>query len=149
MAKLLGIEDEIRRRDGYRCAYCGVPEISGFLEVDHFLPKSSFPFLMQDPENLVLSCPFCNQSKGNYLPKTDNERLLHPRKDNYPSHMRELETGELVPITDRGRLTIDILKLNRKPLVLWRREQHQLRLVRSGLLEKVLVLQEHKMLHLL
>ncbi len=68
--------------------------------------------------------------------------MLHPRKDSYPSHMRELETGELVPITDRGRLTIDILKLNRIPLVLWRREQHQLRLVRSGLLEKVLVLQE-------
>lgn len=56
------------------CAYCECEvEVSNFLEVEHFYPKSHFDFYKLDIHNLHLACKRCNNPKGS---KTDS--LLSP-----------------------------------------------------------------------
>lgn len=44
-----------------KCKYCGAVE---FLQTDHIKPKSLFPQLALDPENLQVLCRKCNFKKG-------------------------------------------------------------------------------------
>ena len=60
--------DDVKRmyieQDG-RCAYCGIPiyfDLPRDVHVDHVLPLVRFRD--NNPENLLLSCSSCNQSKG-------------------------------------------------------------------------------------
>lgn len=48
-----------------RCYWCGNKTDTAF-HVDHVIPLSRGG--SNDPSNLVISCPFCNQSKGSKLP---------------------------------------------------------------------------------
>lgn len=51
-------------RDNYTCQSCGhnEPEI---MEVDHIKPKSKFPELKLDINNLITLCPNCHRRKTN------------------------------------------------------------------------------------
>jgi 5-methylcytosine-specific restriction endonuclease McrA len=59
------------------CPYCNrnytfvVNEKNGKLrpEIDHFYPKSIYPFLAMSFYNLIPSCPICNHTKGNKVEK--------------------------------------------------------------------------------
>ena len=59
-------------RDRCRCVYCGfdgsVYANWRQLQIDHLLPKSVYPALIDSPENKVVSCCRCNGLKGNYDP---------------------------------------------------------------------------------
>jgi hypothetical protein len=67
------------------CPYCDTSLQK--VEVDHFLPKSSFPFLSVHPDNFVPSCHDSNEvtsHKGDHVPLDWNEgdqaaRYFHPR----------------------------------------------------------------------
>ncbi len=68
-------------RDDYTCQICGLrdPEI---MEVDHVKPKSLFPELANDLNNMVVLCPNCHKRKTNrerkmklYSPKKGREQL--------------------------------------------------------------------------
>ena len=50
----------------YVCPYCDSSEISdnGNLEIEHFWPKSKYPFLSMSPLNLYSSCKSCNRTTG-------------------------------------------------------------------------------------
>jgi len=52
----------ILRRDGYRCAYCGVTAKERRLEVDHIVPVSRGGKSVDD--NLVAACWQCNNGKS-------------------------------------------------------------------------------------
>ena len=53
-------------RFGGKCAACGLgPEHGCILEVDHIKPRSLFPQLAFDPENLQVLCRGCNGGKSN------------------------------------------------------------------------------------
>lgn len=64
------------------CPYCNrnytfiVDEDSGKLrpEIDHFYPKSIYPFLAMSFYNLIPSCPICNHTKSSKF----NENLINP-----------------------------------------------------------------------
>jgi len=64
------------------CPYCNrnytfiVDEKSGKLrpEIDHFYPKSKYPFLAMSFYNLIPSCPICNHTKSN----KDRLDLINP-----------------------------------------------------------------------
>jgi hypothetical protein len=49
------------------CAYCGIRVDRE--EIDHFLPKSKFPYLSYCYDNYIFSCHTCNQKKGDFYPK--------------------------------------------------------------------------------
>lgn len=55
------------------CWHCG-KELTDVFQVDHLIPLSRGG--SNAPENLVISCAFCNQSKNDRLPQEWNGRLL-------------------------------------------------------------------------
>jgi len=51
-------------RDNYTCQICGMRDIE-IMEVDHIKPKSKFPELRLDLNNLMTLCPNCHRRKTN------------------------------------------------------------------------------------
>ena len=57
----------VLRRDGATCACCGARASDGVcMWVDHIKPRSVYPELQLDPENMQVLCDDCNQGKSNY-----------------------------------------------------------------------------------
>jgi len=57
----------VLRRDGAICACCGAKASDGVcMWVDHIKPRSVYPELQLDPENMQVLCDDCNQGKSNY-----------------------------------------------------------------------------------
>ncbi len=54
--------DEIFRRDGYRCAYCGTVATVDLLSVDHVQPRVKGGD--NSGGNVVTACIACNTAKG-------------------------------------------------------------------------------------
>lgn len=67
--------------------FCPICEIGRPSELDHYLPKSSFPALAVTPSNLVPICSECNKvtRKGAYSPNTQEDSLYHPYFEDPPS----------------------------------------------------------------
>lgn len=89
--------------------------------IDHIIPKSADG--KTEFKNLCLSCPFCNQFKGQQRfardPRTSKRtRLFHPRRDRWREHFRWSADGtRIIGLTPRGRATIVAINLNH-PLAL-------------------------------
>ena len=72
----------VEQLDLKTCPYCNrnytfvVNEEDGKLrpEIDHFYPKSLYPFLAMSFYNLIPSCPICNHTKSD----TQKDDLIHP-----------------------------------------------------------------------
>jgi hypothetical protein len=114
--------EPVRRAFAYRCGYCGVDEeaVGAELTVDHDHPRSAGG--ADDFENLVYACHKCNQYKGDYWPSSEEETagqfVLHPHRHDLTRHIIENETtGELEPLTPTGAFHIQLLHLNRPPLI--------------------------------
>lgn len=56
---------QILKRDGGRCALCGRFPPHVVLHVDHIKPRSRYPALEWDPNNLQVLCEDCNLGKSN------------------------------------------------------------------------------------
>jgi hypothetical protein len=87
--------------------------------VEHILPKSRFPHLVVNWENLTIACQICNTEKGDYY---NNEvPLLNPYVDDPADHLVFLGPIIRAKVDNlRGRRTVDRLKLQRVPLFLER-----------------------------
>jgi HNH endonuclease len=118
--------EQVRRRYNYRCGYCGVSEADtgGELTVDHYVPVSAGRDDSDD--NLVYACFRCNMHKGDFLPdNTDlaaGHRLLHPLLEDLTVHFEEDRFGQLIPLTITGHFHIEVLNLNRLPLIRHRQQ---------------------------
>lgn len=104
-----------------KCAYCEMPIYGGPM-VDHFRPKSKFPEFANAWENMFLVCRYCNFSKGARFPTIQIENksypaLINPSVDEPSEHIRFESDGSAVGITERGKITVETLRLNRKELV--------------------------------
>jgi hypothetical protein len=121
--------DYVRNDFCHRCAYCLIAEwlaagVENF-ELDHFRPKSRFPEKKQDFYNLFYACHPCNMLKHDSWPPEDLEArgitFVDLCQDDFQTHFKLLEDGTWDGITESGRYTIEILRLNREHLVLVRR----------------------------
>lgn len=64
------LKNELFPMQNYECAYCRrriINEI-GRVEVDHILPKATYPHFTFERINLVLTCKRCNHAKGDHDP---------------------------------------------------------------------------------
>lgn len=118
------VRDAVRRRAAFACEYCGVTEIDtgGELTIDHYQPQTKGG--SDELENLLYSCMRCNQYKADYWPAQANAPALwNPRAEPAAAHFVPIEDGMLYPLTGTGRFTLQRLRLNRAPLVAYRRRQ--------------------------
>jgi len=92
------------------CPYCNRQFITPFLskkgkvraDLDHFYPKSKYPYFSMSLYNLVPSCKQCNQSmKGDKIPSMS---AVNPFEDNLHSHFRFLAN----PNTIQNEIFIDL-----------------------------------------
>jgi hypothetical protein len=129
MTLSLDIREYVRTRAQYVCEYCGVHEarVGSELTVDHYHPRSLGG--SDHPENLLYCCARCNLNKRDYWHGVDAELAIwNPRTSPFEEHMVVLNGGIVSPITLTGRVTIDLLRLNRPQLIAYRvglREQEE------------------------
>src|SRR5687768_10834361 len=112
------LSQQVRERFNFCCGYCGVSETStgGELTIDHFIPQSRGG--SNELENLVYACFRCNVNKAAYYTSDPSASLLHPGRNDLDGHCSlNVSTGVLEALTERGVLQIEILRLNRPPLV--------------------------------
>jgi len=114
----------------HRCGYCDDIDIfkRAHYEIDHFIPKSFlkkiFPITEeyknkeQEYSNLVYSCHFCNNAKGEEWPtgsmeihNKDNTGFIDPCKSEYDNQFERNEKGEIIPKTELGKWIHKTLKL--------------------------------------
>lgn len=107
---------EVIERAGNCCEYCLLSQGDIFLsfEVDHIVSEKHDGETVLD--NLCLSCPDCNRYKGSDVGSFDRETKLltpffNPRTQTWKEHFR-LVDFVIEPLTDIGRVTVRLLKIN-------------------------------------
>jgi HNH endonuclease len=125
---------ELRRlvidRASANCEYCKYPMRFALdsMEIDHILPVSRGG--LTEVENLALACHGCNQYKQNRTEGLDllsgiATPLYHPRTMVWQNHfVWSQDTTRIIGKTPTGRVTVDLLKLNRSGAVNLRRVLH-------------------------
>jgi hypothetical protein len=124
----------VREDFNRQCAYCLLAEILAGgeenFELDHFRPKSLFPNRLNDFYNIYYACHPCNQIKKDAWPPAALEArrigFVDLCKDDFATHFQINADGRWEGITESGRYTIDILRLNRRHLTILRQLLAQL-----------------------
>ena len=123
------------------CAYCETSVNRNEIVLDHFRPiygaerfkgkvdKLHYSWLALDWNNMYLSCHECNKYKSNLFPVKESGKigetilslrlsedafLIDPCFDKPEEHININLYGEFIAVTDKGKVTIDILNLNRE-----------------------------------
>jgi hypothetical protein len=104
------------QRAANRCEYCLLHQEDSFTphQVDHVVSRKHGGG--SAPSNLALACIQCNAWKGSDIAGFGDAagrivRLFHPRLDRWHDHFR-LEGGAIMPLTDVGLATANLLRLN-------------------------------------
>ena len=133
------VREVLRRIQHNKCCYCESKTSPG--RIDHFRPKGrvrqrkggekihpGYYWLAYEWDNLVLACEDCNNKKSDYFPLKEPEQrarnhlepisresplLLNPYVDPDPSRHITFDGSACRPITEKGRVTVCLLKLNR------------------------------------
>ena len=66
------------RRYGFRCQKCGATNTE--LHVDHIRPRSRFPKLAMDPDNLQVLCRACNYAKRGRIADYRHGQVVPPQR---------------------------------------------------------------------
>ncbi|PKG52340.1 retron system putative HNH endonuclease [Olleya sp. 1-3] len=149
--KLDEVKVELLKKTNYKCAYCESKIDSLEATIDHFRPhyaaantsgkisQEHYWWLALKWNNLLPSCSECNTNKRNYFPiykkratvnyyakdtlfNIEAPIFIDPEFENPEEYFKYLETGEILPLTERAKITIELLNLNRQQLVRKRRE---------------------------
>jgi len=94
-----------------KCCYCEDGFIKG--EVEHFLPKSKFPHLEFDWENLLWACHRCNIMK---LAKVNSIANPIVETDLIPPFEFDIDGGIAGSLNPKATITVETCGLNRPDL---------------------------------
>ena len=107
---------DLERRANARCEYCLVPTgaVMWPHEPDHIIAEQHGG--RTELANLALACFHCNRRKGPNVASVDSATgqvvpLFNPRVHRWADHFR-LEGPRIVPLTQIGRVTVELLRLN-------------------------------------
>lgn len=111
------LRDLVRHRAADRCEYCRLAQQHAPVvrfHIDHILARVHGG--SDDPSNLALACPHCNNHKGTNFkaidPDTDQEvPVFDPRRHSWHEHFR-LEGVSIIGLTPIGRATVRLLQMN-------------------------------------
>src|SRR5262245_19671920 len=104
-----------------RCGYCLSPQhlVLARLQIEHLLPRARGG--QTEEANLWLSCPLCNNFKGDRTSATDPNTqemvpLFNPRTQSWSEHFAWSEDGlRINGLTPTGRATVQALHLSDDP----------------------------------
>lgn len=99
---------------GHRCAYCNDLDAYGggypAYHVEHFAPKTKFPHLQFDYDNLLYACPWCNRAKWDIWPSDDPKinvmgeiGFADPCTEEFDKHLTRRPDGTIEGITPLGK----------------------------------------------
>ena len=130
-----------------KCAYCEslIPLAAASGDLDNFRPKSGarglgkdfsiehYWWLTYEWRNMYYSCQVCNRFKSSWFPvegqriniltpyeeiiPKEKALLIDPCTDRPEAHLIYDEDGKVDFLTSKGKITIEILKLNRQELI--------------------------------
>jgi len=139
--------ESLRKLFNGKCAYCEsqIFELPNNSVYDHFRPKSGargmekefsnehYWWFTYEWNNLYYSCQACNRYKSTWFPvekkrakvltpyseiiHNEQPLLIDPCNDRPEDHLVFLEDGKVDFLTNRGKTSIEILKLNRTELI--------------------------------
>jgi len=98
-----------------RCAYCDTDLLSTrgtcycYFSEDHLLPKSLYPELEFERENLILCCRHCNLLKLNYDPNKDGQPIYTEAEN------RKLDRKQIDELKKRARCYVQREKQRLEP----------------------------------
>lgn len=121
------LKAEVAKRANHLCEYCKCPQAyaPGPFDTEHIIPISKNG--TSELINLAYSCNGCNGSKYNKIEALDSLSnqivpLFNPRKSIWVDHFTWSNDGLLIiGISAIGRVTIELLQLNRLELINIRR----------------------------
>lgn len=111
------VQQSLREMYHDKCCYCeGLTGIQDYSAIEHMKPRSKFPELTYEWDNLHLCCTVCNGSKSNRW--DEQNPIVDPTKDN-PNNFLLFNgvTGMVDYKNERGKTTVDHAELNRDNLV--------------------------------
>ncbi len=132
--------DKLKHIYNNKCAYCET--ITDNPTIDEYRPRTHYYWLVYEWSNLVLSCKKCKTAKADNFPLSDEKKrisepnidrtqwradskiardempiLLMPEIDVPDEHLAFYPDGRCYPLTERGKINIEILKLNNNTFV--------------------------------
>ena len=133
VALRIAIRKHYLKEQNRQCPYCHRlrQDTHGYCwDIDHIIPKSTYPIFTYEPRNFAVTCKECNRSKdklnvlsptatidSNYPQSKDDYIIIHPHLDEYTENMKVSYTRDLkiyhTPLKDKGRETFRICGLNR------------------------------------
>ncbi len=119
-------EDYIAKDCQHKCVYCSIEEnkfggIRNF-HVEHFRPKSRFPCLINNIENLFYACSICNSFKGTDWLCNESIAYIHP-SSNYNKHFKILKNNKVEGLCNSSKYMVEKINLNRIQLIVYRKEK--------------------------
>src|SRR5262249_8450055 len=110
--------DWLRDEFCFRCAYCLMREAwlrgkSGF-QIDHCIPHVADPSRLLDYDNLVYTCPWCNQAKAGVS-------VPNPAEVGYGKVLRVNEDGIIEASNKLGAVLLEGLRLDHAEITQQRR----------------------------
>ncbi|PWY54324.1 NinG family protein [Legionella qingyii] len=150
MANYKTYKPELRKNFNYSCGYCQTrePEIGGSknsFQIDHYKPKSKFPDLINNYENLIYACRACNGYKSDYWPSSiwDNllkKIILNPRVEDFEKHI-DKSNFAWYGITFRGKWNISTLRLASETQISIRKDRARIEKLISKFEKQTLIFQ--------
>ena len=133
------VRDQLVADQHSKCAYCECSLTKEYNDVEHYRPKSIYYQLGHEWTNLLYACPKCNRScKRDEFPLKDESQrgniaheeplIINPTTED-PSEHIVYNRYMMVPLLidgvedQKGRTTIDLLKLNDRPDLVYARKQ--------------------------
>ena len=109
------IQNALFESSHHKCAFCEcIPGESSHIEVEHFIPKSLYPDLTFEWDNLLPSCRRCNEEKSDI--DTLIDPIINPAKED-PEQLLTYSFLRIKPLEGSGQehkaqQTIDVCNLN-------------------------------------
>ena len=110
------LREQVTVRAGRCCEYCGMPDSAVLVrhQPDHIISTKHGGKTLLD--NLAYACYDCNHLKSSDIASIDPQtgavtRLFNPRSDRWRDHFH-WKGARVEPLTDIGRATVALLRLN-------------------------------------
>ena len=111
------LRSQVIERANELCEYCLIPQSFSFSthQIDHIIAQKHGGQTIS--ENLALSCSLCNKHKGSDIASIDPQTgiitsLFNPRQDIWDDHFELQVSGNIHPLSPKGRATARLLQFN-------------------------------------